>query len=112
MDIYPHIKSNLDFVYTKGVEVDLLLEERLKDHQILTALMEDKAKEQFKIRFIPYIQLSFVISDRKEGLQGFKGNFNLAKPHKKLFSIISSDHSLYIQYLNEMFKQMWETSFS
>ena len=105
--VFPQITNNLDFMYTKGVEVKIILEEKFKNHELLRDFLQERSEQLFEVKYLPFIQEGFVISDKKEGLQALRGSFNIANPDRLTFSILSSETSTYVSYLGEMFKQIW-----
>ena len=104
-EIFPIIKMNLDFLRAKGIETQLVIEERFRERSFTKTL-----KKYGTIRFYSDIIQGVLISDEKAGIQLIKGNFNIAKPKELEYSIFSSNSTSYITFLIEMFDRIWEKS--
>ena len=101
-EILPLIRNNLDFMYTKQVSVQILIDERDAGNPLLKDL-----NGNVSIRTIPEIHLNLLISDGQNAVEFLKGHFNIAMPAEEDYTILTSANPLYISYLSELFATMW-----
>lgn len=102
-EIFPVIKMNLDFLRAKGIETQVIIEERFRERSFVKTLRKYGA-----IRFYSNIEQGVLISDDKAGIQLIKGKFNIAKPKEIEYSIFSSNSTSYVTFLTELFTRMWD----
>lgn len=102
-EVYPLIKHNLEFLKTKGVEIDIVLEDCYRNEEFIEIL-----EDYCNVQYVPAIFQSLFISDENAAFQSAKGFFNIANPHKKGYSIFSSTDTKFIMYMQQVFNNFWK----
>ncbi|MHA1520407.1 MAG: TrmB family transcriptional regulator [Promethearchaeota archaeon] len=102
-EVYPIIKNNLEFLKTKGVEVQIIIESRYKGEEFMSVL-----QKHCSINFVEDIYQTLFISDDNAAFQGARGYFRIDNPQKDGYSIFSSKDMKYIMYLKQIFNNIWK----
>jgi len=101
-EVFMSIRLNLDFLRTKGVSLQLVVENKFRDAEFISIL-----KRYGTVRFLDKFYQTIVISDKSVGFQSVKSYFNILKPKYKVYAIFGTAHASYITYLTEMFETLW-----
>ena len=101
--IFEIIQMHLEFLQTKGVEMQFILEEKNKDGDFIEIL-----EKYGDIYYLPTIDQNIMIADEKTALQGVLGNFDIANPKRRDFILLSTTSGITVMYLMEIFKKLWK----
>ncbi len=102
-EVYPIIKNNLEFLKTKGVEVQIIIESRYKEESFIPVL-----RKHCTIKYVEEICQTLFISDENAAFQGARGNFRIDNPQKDGYILFSSKDMKYIMYMQQIFENFWQ----
>ncbi|MHA1673816.1 MAG: TrmB family transcriptional regulator [Promethearchaeota archaeon] len=102
-ELYPVIKNNLDFLRTKGVEVQIIIESCYKNEEFMPVL-----QKHCSIKYVQEIYQTLFIADNNAAFQGARGYFRIDNPKKDGYSIFSSKDMKYIMFLQQIFGNIWK----
>ncbi|MCF2141923.1 MAG: hypothetical protein K9W44_17865 [Candidatus Lokiarchaeota archaeon] len=102
-EVYPLIRHNLDFLRTKGVEVQIIIETEFVNEEFIPIL-----ENHCDIKYVDHIFQTLFISDDNVAFQSAKGYFDIANPKIKGYSIFSSTDTKYIMYTQQIFENIWK----
>jgi len=104
-ETFKEIELTLKFLHDKGVEVNVVLEERYRNHKMLK-----KTRKHGTIRFIERVHQGMCIADEKHALQILKGYFDIIHPKNSDYLAFSSSAEGFVRYLSQMFTFIWNSA--
>lgn len=104
-ETFKEIQLTLKFLHDKGVEVNVLLEERYRNHKMM-----DETRKHGNIRFIDRVHQGMAIADEKHALQILKGYFDIIHPKNSDYLAFSSSSEGFVTYLSQMFTFLWNSA--